>query len=95
MFLLLRRYAAGRARRGGFKHTNLTSGFCFGPKQLLAGQGAGRLSGLQRGLTHCDFTVVVTSQCLFCGFGATGLAGQGAGRLSGLQRGLSSMWLSV
>ena len=63
--------------------------------ETAAGRPGGRpASGLQRGLTHCDFTVVVTSQCLFCGFGATGLAGQGAGRLSGLQRGLTSMWLS-
>ena len=50
--------SALRARRGGFtrrcatnKTNNLTSGFCCGPKQLLAGQGAGRLLGLQRGLT--------------------------------------------
>ena len=31
----------------------LTSGFCCGPKQLLAGQGAGRLSG-----TRFNFRVV-------------------------------------
>ena len=33
----------GPGRCATQKHTNLTSGFCCGPKQLLAGQGAGRL----------------------------------------------------
>ena len=43
-----------RAREVVDKHTNnLTSGFCCGPKQLLAGQGAGRLSG-----TRFNFRVV-------------------------------------
>ena len=38
----------------------ITSGFCCGKKQLLADQGGGRLSGLQRGLSSmsADYVAV-------------------------------------